>query len=120
MCVDKIRRIWQLEPLFRHDRIFLRPDMTYLQHQLQGFPRNVQGGLVDCADALAYHLQLESYRPANVEDEESQATEQPFQMGFEEYAHLNENTKAFRQRFPDWEGRFDIRLIEQFAQGIQN
>ena len=103
---DKIRRIWQLEPLFRHERIFLRPDMTYLQHQLQGFPRNVQGGLVDVADALAYFCQLEPYRP-EATAEEAPVSTKPFQMSFDEYANLHEDVRAYRQRFPESEGTMD-------------
>lgn len=114
---DKIRRIWQLEPFFRHDKIFLRPDMTYLQSQLQGFPRNVQGGLVDCADALAYHLQLQQYRP----DGDGEPVHlMPKAMSFDEYAHLHERTKAFYHAHPDWAGRLDPHLVAAWADGWMN
>ena len=114
---DKIRRIWQLEPLFRHNRIFLKPDMLYLQHQLQGFPRNVQGGLVDVADALAYHLQLESYRPEAVLE-----VKPTNRISFEEYAHMNEDITAYQRAFPDQDmletfGRVDGRLLAAFVRG---
>ena len=108
---DKIRRIWQLEPLFRQERIFLRPDMTYLQAQLQGFPRNVQGGLVDVADALAYHLQLEPYRPT------PSATPAPSTgMKLSEYVQMHEDIQAYLHAFPDgdWLGRADSALLSQW------
>lgn len=111
---DKIRRIWQLEPLFRQERIFLRPDMVYLQHQLQGFPRNVQGGLVDVIDALAYHLQLAQFKPTEPPKEQPRE-----QISFEEYAQMSESVAAYHQRFPDVDfteafGLVDGRLLSQF------
>lgn len=112
---DKLRRIWQLEHLFRQERIFLRPDMTYLQRQLQGFPRNVEGGLVDVADALAYHLQLDQFRPADAPDEDAPVREAP--MSFEDYARLHETTKGPLQRFPELVGRYDPRVLATWLEG---
>ena len=121
---DKIRRIWQLEPLFRQDRIFLKPDMLYLQHQLQGFPRNVQGGLVDVADALAYHLQLETYRPSVSDEEDEASAKRSNRITFEEYARMHEDHSAYRRAFPDQDmlemfGHADGRLLAEFVRSAR-
>ena len=106
---DKIRRIWQLEPLFRQDRIFLRPDMTALQAQLQGFPRNTQGGLCDLADALAYHLQFAPYRPEQTEEPARVLTHGLPTMG--QYAQLSRQLQGVSERCPGWMQGMDPRLV---------
>ena len=87
---DKTRRIRQLVPLFVQDRIFLRPEQTYLEHQLRAFPK---GRYDDCGDALAYHLQFghRLQSPAPTEPIVAPTT-------FKDYVDMAEAWKLERER----------------------
>ena len=110
---DKIRRIWGLEPLFRENRIFLRPDMVVLQNQLKGFPRNVQGGLCDVADATAYFMQLQHFIPmaTHVDPESDPANPDTWKITFKDYVQLHEDVGAFKRRYPGT-SRWDPALLQ--------
>ncbi len=97
--VRKVRRIWQLEPLFRENRIFLRHDMTALEVQLRSFRVDGKYAHDDLADALAYHLQLSSLLPQRLPAPISQAD--AYKLTWGEYMALSEQKHEYARRFPD-------------------
>jgi len=85
---DKTRRVWQLEPLFRQNRIRVNGTLLSLEAQLRAFPN---GAHDDQADALAYHLALGAVLP-RAQDEAIVETG----YTFKDYAEASERRR--RQR----------------------
>lgn len=88
---DKTRRIRQLVPLFTQNRIFLRPEQTYLEQQLRAFPK---GRYDDCGDALTHHLQFGHILPTAAPDMNAKKPK----TTFKDYIDMAEEWKLERER----------------------